>query len=77
MRKFKNKSQETPVTIYDCFDYYQRHDKTEGYYCNDCKNCNSTIISCNKYFYTPKVFIINFNYGKGIQLMLNLNLMNI
>ena len=67
VRKFKNKNQETPVTIYDCFDYYQRHDINVGYYCDNCKNFNSTMISFNKYLYTPKVFIINFNYGKGIQ----------
>ena len=30
VRKFKKKNKETPVTIYDCFDYNQRYDIYES-----------------------------------------------
>ena len=50
----KNKNYETPVTIYDCFDFNQRYDIYESYYCSGCSNNNSTVISFSKYLYTPK-----------------------
>ena len=73
VRKFKNKNHETPVTIYDCFDFNQRHDIYESYYCSGCSNNNSTVISFSKYLYTPKVLIINLNRGKGIQFNVKFN----
>ena len=73
VRKFKKKDKETPVTIYDCFDYNQRYDIYESYFCGSCNNNNSTVISYSKYLYTPKVLVINLNRGKGIQFNVKFN----
>ena len=73
VRKFKNYSLDTPVKIYDCFEYNQRTEIYDSYYCNYCHNNNSTVISFNRYLYTPKVIIINLNRGKGIQFNVKVN----
>ena len=73
VRRFKNKTHEILVTIYDCFDFNQRYEIYESYYCSGCSNNNSTVISFSKYLYTPKVLIINLNRGKGIQFNVKFN----
>ena len=57
------------VTIYECFDYYQKIERMDGMnqmYCNNCKN-NFNFL--NQSFITtgPEIFIILLNRGKGIQ----------
>ena len=73
IRKFKNYNSETPVTINDCFEYNQRYDVYESYYCNTCNNNNSTAISFTRFLYTPRVLVINLNRGKGIQFNVKIN----
>ena len=73
VRKFKKYNNETPVTINDCFEYNQRCDVYESYYCNVCNNNNSTAISFTRFLYTPRVLVINLNRGKGIQFNVKIN----
>ena len=63
-RKFKNKNYETPVTIYDCFDYIQRPVEYGSYYCDRCHRSDRIAISFWKFLYAPKVLIINLNREK-------------
>ena len=67
VRKFRNYNNETPVNVYDCFEYNRRMDVYYSYYCNYCHYNDSTAVSFTRYLYTPKVMIINLNRGKGIQ----------
>ena len=73
VRKYKKYNAETPVTIIDCFEYNQRCDVYESYYCNGCNNNNSTAISFTRFLYTPRVLVINLNRGKGIQFNVKIN----
>ena len=72
VRKFKNKNYETPVTIYDCFDFNQRPEEFLSYYCESC-HYDRTVISFWKFLYTPKVLIINLNREKDNKSYVNLN----
>ena len=67
IRKYKNKNYDTPVIIQDCFEYTQKYETYNSYYCNVCYNNNSQAISFTKYLYAPRVLIINLNRGKGVQ----------
>ena len=67
IRKFKGKNNNTPVNIYDCFEYTKKIETYNCYYCNICQNNNSQAISYSKYLYAPRVLILNLNRGKGIQ----------
>ena len=73
VRKFKNKNNETPVTIYDYFDFNQRYEIYKSFFCSGCNNNNTTVISFSKYLFAPKVLIINLNRGKGIQFNVKFN----
>ena len=73
VRKYKNYNKETPVTINDCFEYNQKYDTYQSFYCGSCHNDNSTAISFTRNLYTPKVMIINLNRGKGIQFNVKFN----
>ena len=74
VRLFKKHVQNT-VTIYECFEYYQKFDNMTGQnqiFCNKCKKMsnsvnNTSLITC------PKVLIINLNRGKGLQFDVKLN----
>ena len=72
VRKFKNKNYETPVTIYDCFDYFLRPREYLSYYCESC-HYDRTVISFWKFLYAPKVLIINLNREKDNKSYVNLN----
>ena len=73
VRKYKKYNTETPVTINDFFEYNQRCNVYESYYCNGCNKNNSTAISFTRFLYTPRVLIINLNRGKGIQFNVKIN----
>ena len=73
VRKYKKKDTNTPVTLIDCFEYNQRYDIYQSYFCNVCNNNKSTAASFTRYLYSPKVLIINFNRGKGIQFNVKIN----
>ena len=73
VRKYKNYNKETIVTINDCFEYNQKYDTYQSFYCGSCHNDNSTAISFTRNLYTPKVMIINLNRGKGIQFNVKFN----
>ena len=67
IRKYKGKNYNTPVNIYDCFEYTKKIETYNSYYCNICQNNDSQAISYSKYLYAPRVLILNLNRGKGIQ----------
>ena len=73
VRKYKHYDSQTPVTINDCFEYNQKYDLYQSYYCNACHNNNSQAISFTRNLYSPKVIIINLNRGKGIQFNVKIN----
>ena len=49
-RKFKNKNYETPVTIYDCFDYIQRPVEYGSYYCDRCHRSDRIAILFGNFY---------------------------
>ena len=73
VRKYKKKDTNTPVTLMDCFEYNQRYDIYQPYFCNNCYNNNSIAMSFTRYLYSPKVLIMNLNRGKGIQFNVKIN----
>ena len=70
IRKFKNYKINS-VSILDCFDYNQKIDIYQTFYCNycryECKAFSQTLL-----IDAPKTLIINLNRGKGIQFDINI-----
>ena len=74
VRKFKNRPQNV-VTITECFEYYQRPEYMTGQnqiYCNRCKQMANSVNSTSL-IVGPKILIINFNRGKGLQYDIKIN----
>ena len=65
VRKFKNYDINR-VSILDCFDYYQKIDIFNSFYCNFCRG-DSAVYSQTRLVDTPKTLIINLNRGHGLQ----------
>ena len=65
VRKFKNYDINR-VSILDCFDYYQKIDLFNSFYCNFCRG-DSAVYSQTRLVDTPKTLIINLNRGHGLQ----------
>ena len=65
VRKFKNYDINR-VSILDCFDYYQKIDLFNSFYCNFCRG-DSAVYSQTRLVDTPKTLIINLNRGYGLQ----------
>ena len=63
------------VTIYDCFDYFQKEEFFTGENAMWCNDCNAQLPSKNKTFiYTgPNILIIILNRGVGIQFKIKLD----
>ena len=63
------------VTIYDCFDYFQKEEFFTGENAMWCNDCNAQLPSKNQTFiYTgPNILIIILNRGVGIQFKIKLN----
>ena len=60
---------ENSVTIYDCFDYYQKEDIFSGenaMWCNDCKGLYESKSQTSIYT-GPNILIIILNRGVGLQ----------
>ena len=63
------------VTITECFEYYQRPEYMTGQnqiYCNRCKQMANSVNSTSL-IVGPKILIINFNRGKGLQYDIKIN----
>ena len=60
------------VNIYDCFNYYQKQNEMEGY-CEKCLSDNAKIFSVTKIFTPPKILIVIFNRGHGLQFNVKIN----
>ena len=68
VRLFKNRI-ENIVTITECLEYYERPEYMTGQnqiFCNKCKQMANSVNSTSL-IVGPKVLIINFNRGKGLQ----------
>ena len=68
VRIFKNRIQNI-VTITECLEYYERPEYMSGQnqiFCNKCKQMANSVNSTSL-IVGPKVLIINFNRGKGLQ----------
>ena len=63
------------VTIYDCFDYFQKEEFFTGENAMWCNDCNALLPSRNQTFiYTgPNILILILNRGVGIQFKIKLN----
>ena len=53
------------VSIYDCFNHYQKPNENEGY-CEKCLSNNDKIFSVKKMFSLPKILMIAFNRSKNL-----------
>ena len=74
VRKFKNRF-ENIVTINECLEYYERPEYMSGQnqiFCNKCKQMANSVNSTSL-IVGPKVLIINFNRGKGLQYDVNID----
>ena len=62
------------VTLYECFEYYQKGEYMMGQNQIHCNNCNLMSNSRNmtKLIISPNVLIINLNRGKGLQFNIKL-----
>ena len=60
------------VSIYDCFNYYQKLNTIVGY-CEKCNRDDAQINSKNLIFSPPQILILIFNRGKGIQYNIKIN----
>ena len=67
---FQNQNE---VNIYDCFNYYKKQSEIEGY-CEKCGSNNAKIISFTNIFSPPKILMIIFNRGKGLQFNVKINI---
>ena len=70
IRKYKQYNHNI-VSIYDCFDYYEKKDIYSSFYCNYCKQ-NYQAVQQSIIINAPKNIIINLNRGKGIQFNVNI-----
>ena len=73
VKEYKMKT-ENIVDLYECFDYHQRPDLIGGktYYCNNCRNMVDNV-NTTKLLYGPKILVINFNRGRGLQFDIKIN----
>jgi ubiquitin C-terminal hydrolase len=57
------------VSIYECFEYFQKAENMTGDNQIFCNNCHSYANSMNttKLIICPKILVINLNRGKGLQ----------
>ena len=62
------------VDLYECFDYNQRPDLISGksFYCNNCRTMVDNV-NTTKILYCPKILVINFNRGKGLEFDVKIN----
>ena len=62
------------VDLYECFDYNQRPDLISGksFYCNNCRTMVDNV-NTTKLLYCPKILVINFNRGKGLEFDVKIN----
>ena len=60
------------VTIYDCFNYYQKINSITGY-CEKCRVDNAKINTMNRIFSPSSILMIILNRGKGIQYNIKIN----
>ena len=60
------------VTIYDCFNYYQKINSITGY-CEKCRVDNAKINTMNRIFSPSSILMIILNRGKGIQYNIKVN----
>ena len=62
------------VDLYECFDYNQRPDLISGksFYCNNCRTMVDNV-NITKLLYCPKILVINFNRGKGLEFDVKIN----
>ena len=62
------------VDLYECFDYNQRPDLISGksFYCNNCRTMVDNV-NTTKLLYSPKILVINFNRGKGLEFDVKIN----
>ena len=65
VRKFMNYNHKN-VSIYDCFEYYQKYEINSSFHCNFCGNFYQGYQQ-KRLVSTPKTLIINLNRGKGLQ----------
>ena len=73
IRKYKNYPINTQVKISDCFDYNQKINIYESFYCNFC-NSRCKAQSQTLLIDAPKTLIINLNRGMGKQFNINIKL---
>ena len=60
------------VSLYDCFNYYQKQNEMDGY-CEKCGSNNAKIYTVTKIFSPPNILMIVFNRGKGLQFNIKIN----
>ena len=60
------------VDIGDCFNYFQRQQEMTGY-CDKCGLDNAKILTMTQIFSGPKILMIIFNRGKGLQFKIKIN----
>ena len=65
---------ENIVDLYECFEYNQRPDLIGGksFYCNNCRTMVDNV-NTTKLLYGPKILIINFNRGRGLEFNVQIN----
>ena len=73
VKEYKMKT-ENIVDLYECFDYHQRPDLISGktYYCNNCRQMVDNV-NTTKLLYGPKILVINFNRGRGLEFDVKIN----
>ena len=73
VKEFKMKM-DNIVDLYECFDYNQRPDLISGksFYCNNCRTMVDNV-NTTKLLYSPKILVINFNRGKGLEFDVKIN----
>jgi len=73
VKEYKMKMENT-VDLYECFDYYQRPDLIGGktFYCNSCRTMVDNV-NTTKLLYGPKILVINFNRGRGLEFDIKIN----
>ena len=73
VKEYKMKT-DNIVDLYECFDYNQRPDLISGksFYCNNCRTMVDNV-NTTKLLYCPKILVINFNRGKGLEFDVKIN----